>query len=135
MSRSSSGPPCAPILLVLLTHLSPPTVVPVLALLAFVLALTLPSPATPWRLEPDLAVSEHGTPDVPRLDELSRSPVFVAALLVRWRCLCPAVLPGCRIGGRLQNWPRHLRRTAPTPRPRCVSRSPAHRLARWRLAL
>jgi hypothetical protein len=97
--------------------------------------LTVPSPATPRRLEPDLAVSEHGTLDAPRLDELSRSPAFVAALLVLWRCLHPAVLPGCRIGGRLRNWPRHLRRTAPTPHPRCVARSPAHRPTRWRLAL
>ena len=73
----------APLLVLLIhTYLSPPTAVAALALFAFVLALTVPSPAMPRRLEPVLAVSEHGTPEAPRLDELSRSPAFVAALLV-----------------------------------------------------
>ena len=93
----------APILLVFLTLLSPPTAVAMLALFAFALALTVPPHATPRRLEPVVAVSEHGTLDTPRLDELSRSPAFLAALLVLWHCLYPAVLPGCRLGGRLQN--------------------------------
>ncbi len=100
-------------LLVLLTHLSP---LAVPALFACFLALTMPSHDTPRRLEPVLAVSEHGTLDAPRLHELYRSPAFLAALLVLWRCLHPTVLPGCRFGGRLRNWPRHLLRTAPKPR-------------------
>ena len=87
---------CAPILLVCITPLSPLTTVAVLALFACFLAITVPSHDTPRRLEPVLAVSEHGTLDAPRLDEHLRSPAFLAALLVLWRCLYFTIPPDCR---------------------------------------